>query len=105
MTITYNTQSNKYTVVITLYQSYTSIKSPEIIVVGEYDTVAEAKIASDAAVLIRDVVTEKHRRVTLLQRPFQTSPYLGRNIPPISPIDPELREAAEILYDLANKTN
>ena len=62
MTSVYDSQSQKYIITIVIPRPYTSIKKPLRKTVGEYKTFAEAKAASDAAVLIRDEVIKHYKK-------------------------------------------
>ena len=61
MTSIYNIQKQKHIVKISIPRPYTSIKAPYVKIVGEYDTFAEAKVASEAAVLVRNEVLKLYK--------------------------------------------
>ena len=68
MASAYDSQRQKYVVKITLPRPYNSIKGPNVKFVGAYDTMSEAKAASDAAVLIRDEVAKDFRNYLQSQK-------------------------------------
>ena len=61
MTSFFDSQRQKHIVKISIPRPYTSIKAPYVKIVGEYDTFAEAKAASEAAVLVRNEVLKLYK--------------------------------------------
>ena len=61
MTSYFDGTLHKYVVDIVIPRPYTSIKGPLVMRVGTYDTMAEAKIACEVAVHMRNEITKIYK--------------------------------------------